>query len=115
MAISRDNLRQVETEKGGRPEDADVQEDYSSASFSRENEEKSLPDSNRGWRICNPLPASHKAKDTRRVTETQPEDLAQSLAPNPQIDPDLARITDAWHTLPPYVKAAILALAKTSG
>jgi len=46
------------------------------------------------------------------AAETQPETLAQTLARNPQIDPDLAWITDAWHTLPPYVKAAILALAK---
>jgi len=55
-AISGDSLRQVETEKGGRPPNANVEDAMVSASFSRENEERPLPDSNRGWRICNPLP-----------------------------------------------------------
>jgi hypothetical protein len=72
-----------------------------------------LPDSNRGWRICNPLPVGHKVKEAKGVTETPLETLAQTLARNPQIDPDLAHVMDIWPTLPPYLKLAILALANT--
>jgi hypothetical protein len=40
--------------------------------------------------------------------------LAQTLARETQIDPDLARVIAAWTTLPEHLKAAILALIQTA-
>jgi hypothetical protein len=39
--------------------------------------------------------------------------LAPVLAPGPA-DPDLARLVAAWPQLPPYIKAAVLALVGTA-
>jgi integrase len=55
-AISRDFERQPETEKRDSPEAVNREKTEILASFPGENEERPLPDSNRGWRICNPLP-----------------------------------------------------------
>jgi len=44
-----------------------------------------------------------------QVTPTPPEHLAHSLARETQIDPDLARLIDAWPALPPTAKRMILA------
>jgi hypothetical protein len=40
--------------------------------------------------------------------------LAHSLAHDPQIDPDLARLIEAWPTLPPTAKRMILAVLEAS-
>ena len=34
---------------------------------------------------------------------------------NVPIDPDLATVTDAWHTLPPDTRTAILAIVEAAG
>jgi hypothetical protein len=41
-----------------------------------------------------------------------PVPLAQSLARDSQIDPDLARIIDAWPRMPEEIRKAMLALAE---
>jgi hypothetical protein len=40
--------------------------------------------------------------------------LAQTLARETPIDPDLPRVIDAWPDLPPHIKAALLALVGTA-
>jgi hypothetical protein len=53
-------------------------------------------------------------KPAKAVTETPPEatsvPLAHSLARETQIDPDLARLIDAWPTLPTALRTGILAM-----
>jgi hypothetical protein len=74
-----------------------------------------LPDSNRGWRICNPLPDCHKDKSRKAFAETPPEPLAQTLAHETQIDPELARVIDAWPKLSDAIKAGIMAMVRATG
>ena len=47
---------------------------------------------------------------SKQVTATPEIPLAHSLARESQIDPDLARLIDAWPTLPEAIRAGILAL-----
>jgi hypothetical protein len=47
--------------------------------------------------------------------ETPSIPLAHSLARETQIDPDLARLIDAWPSLPPTAKRMILAALEASG
>ncbi len=63
----------------------------------------------------NPLPISRKGKPCKEVTETAAEFAAHSLAHDPQIDPDLARLIDGWPSLPPTVKRMILAALEAGG
>jgi integrase len=56
MAISGDFGTQAEMEPPREGVDATPEETTVSACFPERNEERPLPDSNRGWRICNPLP-----------------------------------------------------------
>ena len=72
--------------------------------------ERPLPDSNRGWRICNPLAERRNPQAGKEVTETAAEPLAQTLAQETPIAPDLARVVAAWPDLPPHIRAAVLAL-----
>ena len=58
----------------------------------------------------NPLPISRKGNAGKEVTANGPESLAYSLAHDSQIDPDLARLIDAWPTLPEALRAGILAM-----
>jgi hypothetical protein len=39
--------------------------------------------------------------------------LAQTLACEPQIDPDLREVVDAWPALPVHIKRAVLALVES--
>jgi hypothetical protein len=41
--------------------------------------------------------------------------LSAPLAHRLQADPDLARLVDAWPTLPAHIRAAVLALVQTAG
>jgi hypothetical protein len=63
----------------------------------------------------NPLTISHNILSDKDVTATPPEFAAYSLAHDPQIDTDLARLIDAWPSLPPTVKRMILAALGASG
>jgi hypothetical protein len=49
--------------------------------------------------------------DTRQsVTANAPEPLAQTLARETEIDPELARVNAAWPDLPEAIRRAVLAL-----
>jgi hypothetical protein len=52
-AISGDFLRQAETEKPVLPVDVNLEGNVISGDFTEGKEQRPLPDSNRGWRICN--------------------------------------------------------------
>jgi hypothetical protein len=56
------------------------------------------------------FPQSKSAKQDATPTALE---LAQSLARETQIDPDLARLIDVWPTIPPTVKRMILAAIDT--
>jgi hypothetical protein len=58
----------------------------------------------------NPLPISRKGKTSKDVTATSPQTLAHSLAHEMQIDPDLARVIDAWPRLQEAIRVGILAM-----
>jgi hypothetical protein len=75
----------------------------------------------------NPLPVSPNTMSAEQLTSTPTNALAHSLARESQkgpdssplegakIDPDLARLVDAWPTLPPTVKRMILAALEATG
>ena len=57
-----------------------------------------------------PVNPTAQAKAAMSLTETTSLPLAHSLAREPQIDPDLARLIEAWPTLPEALRAGILAM-----
>jgi hypothetical protein len=62
-----------------------------------------------------PIPPEREAPENKANPSHQ-----QSLAPDLihdscQTDPDLARIVDAWPTLPEAVRAGIVAMVKATG
>ena len=68
-------------------------------------DERRRRDSNPGWRICNPLPCPLNPEENGT--------LGKWLAPetdNGTITNELASVIDAWHTLPPDTRTAILAI-----
>ena len=65
--------------------------------------------------IMSPEDDQHKLQPDQRVTQTDPENLAQTLSCKMQNDPDLARIMEAWPTLPEALRAGILAMVKATG
>src|SRR5947209_6516517 len=73
-----------------------------------------LPDSNRGWRICNPLP-EHADDDANHLADKQVTARASAAAgrgctPGCTDDPDLSRVVTAWPSLAEPIRRAILAL-----
>src|SRR5262249_41770200 len=98
-AILGDDLRRVETEKGGRPQDATVEAATVSATISGEKEERPLPDSNRGWRICNPLPGIRNYR-RRKPVRARPNARGAHSGAEPRPGPFLVRrflpIWPAW-------------------
>ena len=66
-------------------------------------------ESNRRWRMCNPVaePVSPgNGRDSGEVTTT-----VTTTAP---ADPALTQVVDAWSSLPPAVRAGILAMVRAS-
>ena len=66
-------------------------------------------DSNPGWRIYDPLPCP--------LNPEQNGPLGKRLAPetgNGTITEELAGVIDAWHTLPPDTRTAILAIVEAA-
>ncbi len=51
--------------------------------------------------------------DSETTCDNPPEPLAQTLARETQIDPDLARVIDAWPELPEAIRRAMLALVES--
>ena len=58
---------------------------------------------------------SPQGKPCQQVAAPLSFPLAHSLARETQIDPDLARLIDAWPNLSPTVKRMILAALEASG
>jgi len=86
---------------------------------SEESREWPRPDLNRyallEQGILSPQDDQHKLQSGQRVTQTDPENLAQTLSRKTQTDPDLARIVEAWPTLPEALRAGIVAMVKATG
>ena len=62
-----------------------------------------------GWRICNPLPCPLNPEENGT--------LGKWLAPetdNGTITNELASVIDAWHTLPPDTRTAILTIVEAA-
>jgi hypothetical protein len=51
----------------------------------------------------------------KAIARIAPGPLAQTLARETQIDPDLARVVTAWPDLPEAIRRAVLALATSTG
>ena len=71
--------------------------------------ERLRSESNRRWRICNPLPepvSPGNGSDSGEVTTTATTTAAA--------DPALAQVVEAWSSLPPAVRAGILAMVEAS-
>ena len=71
--------------------------------------ERLRSESNRRWRICNPLPEAvspGNGSDSEEVTTTA---ITTAVA-----DPALAQVVEAWSSLPPAVRAGILAMVEAS-
>jgi hypothetical protein len=60
------------------------------------------------------LPVSRKGKIHKKVTATPEIPLAHSLAREPPIDPELARLIDAWPTLPGAIRMGILGMIEAA-
>lgn len=69
-------------------------------------------------------PSEYASHHRGRASDDRPGPLAPQLAasarepPSPlaatPADPDLARVLDAWPSLPPHIRAAVLALVQTA-
>jgi hypothetical protein len=57
-----------------------------------------------------PASATPQAKVNTPVSATTENSLAHSLARESQIDPELARLIDAWPKLPGAIRTGILAI-----
>ena len=62
-----------------------------------------------------PVPCLPQEEADTHVAASIPFPLARSLARETQIDADLARLIDAWPSLPPTVKRMILAALEAGG
>lgn len=72
-------------------------------------QKRPLPDSNRGWRICNPLVVSASPKSIPSCDDTASYYSTRRSAGN-ELDSGLQPILDAWPKLPEALKAGILAM-----
>lgn len=66
-------------------------------------------ESNRRWRICNPEPSPAKSGETAVSGEVTTTATTAAAA-----DPALAQVVEAWSSLPPAVRAGILAMVEAS-
>ncbi len=76
-------------------------------------DERRRRDSNPGWRICNPLPSPLNPEENGRLAEGAAPDAAPETG-NGTITAELAGVIDAWHTLPPDTRTAILAIVEAA-
>jgi hypothetical protein len=58
------------------------------------------------------LPEPNPLQDN--TSGASPSSVARQLPTEAEIDPDLARIIDAWPTLPAQLRAAVMALVGTA-
>jgi len=64
-------------------------------------------------RILSPSQENCKPLDPQVVTNSVPETLSPGLSLNPENDPDLAMVLNAWPTLPAEIRQTILGIIKT--
>ena len=76
-------------------------------------QERRRRDSNPGWRICNPLPCPLNPEENGRLAEGAAPDAAPETG-NGTITAELAGVIDAWHTLPPDTRTAIVAIVEAA-
>jgi len=76
-------------------------------------QERRRRNSNPGWRICNPLPTPLNPEENGRLAEGAAPDAAPETGNGP-ITPELANVIDAWHSLPPDTRTAILAIVEAT-
>jgi hypothetical protein len=62
-----------------------------------------------------PLAASAERQSSQSLAASDELPLAQTLARETPIDPDLSRVVTAWPDLPAHIRAAVLALIGTAG
>lgn len=71
--------------------------------------ERLRSESNRRWRICN-----QKSKPVSPGVEAVSEEVTTKATTPEPADPALARVVEAWSSLPPAVRAGILAMVEAS-
>ena len=71
--------------------------------------ERLRSESNRRWRICNPLPDTDFPEENPDPGQVDPV-----VDPTAQADPVLAELAAAWSSLPRAIRAGILAMASAA-
>ena len=61
-----------------------------------------------------PASPSSEVSILQEFTPTSSKPLAQTLARAANLDPDLARVLEAWPTLPEALRAGIVAMVKAA-
>ena len=77
------------------------------SSLSGQDEKRRRWESNPRWRICNQKSRPDNVERNDDSQQTAAQIIAQ---PQPQVDPQLARVVAAWGSLPEPIKRAMLAL-----
>jgi len=72
-------------------------------------EKRLRSESNRRWRICNPLEATVSPEETGDSGQVDPV-----IDPVDQADPELAELAAVWSSLPPAIRAGILAMVRAA-
>ena len=66
----------------------------------------------------NPAPEIHKDKDSNDLGNEPIDGCTDGCRPTPKTpvsdDPELAQVIDAWHSLPPDTRTAILAIVEAA-
>ena len=75
--------------------------------------ERRRRDSNPGWRICNPLPCPLNPEENGRLAEGAAPDAAPETGKG-TITAELASVIDAWDSLPPAIREAILVMLRAA-
>jgi len=71
--------------------------------------ERLRSESNRRWRICNPLPDTDFPEENH-----DPEQVDPVVDPTAPADHDLAELAAAWSSLPRAIRAGILAMVRAA-
>ena len=80
-----------------------------SGTSQRSKAERLRSESNRRWRICNPLPDTDFPEENPDPGQVDP-----AVDPTAQADPELTEVAAAWSSLPRAIRAGILAMVRAS-
>ena len=75
--------------------------------------EEARPDSNRGWRICNPTSNAINPGENVHFREGAAPGAADG-AENQSVDPKVTLLLAAWPNLPAHLQAAILSIIESA-